>query len=219
MTRYDEDIEDIEYDEDIEEEVGFGPEHPPVLQGIGFDAPNFPLPAVAQERNALAARYAAVCKRVDEWRLTVEEAEVLVDQARTVSAEVDAFVAAHDADGALNLRTLMRATGSAWVIGRAVSHKTEAIKREAARKADEVHKALTSEWRASGGSWKPAGDRITFQGREYVLGPVGSQWVARSNMTYMGESVDGNVVSSRSLICPDTGAAILRWDSRWAYPA
>jgi hypothetical protein len=38
-------------------------------------------------------------------------------------------------------------------------------------------------------------------------------------MEYMGESVDGNVVSGRSLICPDTGAAVLQWNSRWAYPA
>ena len=200
------------------ERTGFGPLHAPVLVGLGFTAPAFAVPAVAQERAALAARYAEVRKRVDGWRFTVEEANDLLARARTVSAEVEAFVAAHDADGKLNLRALMRAGGASAMVSRAERNAVEARKAEDARKAEEARKALAAEWYATGGAYKAEGERVTFAGREYVLGPRWTKWVAHSNMEYMGESVDGEVVSGRNLLCPETGAVLLRWNDKRGYP-
>lgn len=191
--------------------VGFGPQHPDVLVGIGFTAPPFAVPAVAQERDALVARYTEVCKRVYKWHPTFEEALSFVKDARDVVAEVEAFVAAHDANNMLKLRTLMGAGDASQMINRAEHQLVEA------RKAAEIQ-ARVDEWRACGGAHKPAGERITYQGREYILGRIRAKWVAHSNMEYMGESVDGEVIDVRSLFCPETGAVLLRWDERWALP-
>lgn len=195
-----------------------GPNHPAVLVETGV----VPLPPVAQERAALTARYAEVSTRLGDWFnvrwFTVEEADALVAQARVVSAEVEAFIALHDAGGKLGLRALMRAGGAGTLVARAERHAVEARKREEARKVEEARKALAAEWQASGGAYKAAGERVTFAGREYVLGPVGSRWIAHSNMEYMGHSVDGEVVTGRSLLCPETGKALLRWTDKRDYP-
>jgi len=195
-----------------------GPNHPAVLVETGV----VPLPAVAQERAALTARYAEVGTRLGEWFdvrwFTVEEADALVALARAVVAEVEAFIALHDAEAKLGLRALMGAGDAGTLVARAERRAVEARKREEARKAGEARKALAAEWQASGGAYPAAGERVTFAGREYVLGPVGSRWIAHSNMEYMGESVDGEVVTGRSLLCPETGKALLRWTDKRDYP-
>lgn len=100
--------------------VARGPNHPAVLVETGV------LPPVAQERAALTARYAEVAQKAkNAFYATVPqsigEAEALLDAARTVGGEVDAFVALHDANNALRLRSGMVAaisvTDTLWRAG------------------------------------------------------------------------------------------------------
>lgn len=83
----------------------------------------------------------------------------------------------------------------------------ENARREAeAQAAEDARKARNAEWSAASGLIKLAGERVTYQGGEYVLGPV---WT---------KSVDGERVSGRNLLCPETGAVLLRWDRRLLLP-
>lgn len=140
--------------------------------------------------------------------LTVETAVALHERAVALRAECEAFLAT-----APSLRTYI--VGERWE-GDFVAACAETVKGVQARAERE---RLVASWDASGGSWKREGERITFEGREYVLGQRWTKWVAHSNMEYMGESVDGEVVSGRSLLCPDTGKVLLRWSDKSAYPA
>jgi hypothetical protein len=74
-------------------------------------------------------------------------------------------------------------------------------------------------WEATGLAWREAGEVVTGpDGRQYRLGPHWSKWVPHSNMEYMGHSVDGEVASGRSLLCPETGKVVLRWQRGEALP-
>lgn len=190
-----------------------GPNHPAVLVQTGV------LPPVAQERAALAARHAEVVGKVNgvaySYQIRGEEANALLVAAKTVVAEVEAFVALHDASGTLHLRPLLVAHNGSHVVQRA----EQVVARAAANDAEAERKARAAAWVATGGSYKAAGTVVTFDGREYVLGERWAKWVARSNYSYMGESVDGEVVSGRDLLDPETGKVALRWSDKQAFPA
>ena len=193
--------------------VARGPNHPAVLVQTGV------LPPVAQERAAIAARHAEAVGKVNgvaySYQIRGEEANALLVAAKAVVAEVEAFVALHDASGTLHLRPLLVAHNGSHVVQRA----EQVVARAAANDKEAERKARAAEWVATGGSYKAAGTVVTFEGREYTLGEQWSKWVARSNYSYMGESVDGEVVSGRDLLDPETGKVALRWSDKQAFPA
>lgn len=197
--------------------VGHGPNAAPVLVGFGWPsnvARTFTLPPEAVERERLRAAVREV--RSARYNLnTVETAVALHERAVALIAECEAFL--------VNAPTLLRSyiVGERWE-GDIVTLTAETVKgvqaRAEAMKAQAEREALIAAWRATGFTWKSEGERITFGGREYVLGQRWTKWVAHSNMEYMGESVDGEVVSGRSLLCPETGKVLLRWSDKSAYP-
>jgi hypothetical protein len=190
--------------------LGFGPNAAPALVGFGWPsnvARTFALPPEAVERERLRAAVREV-RSARHSNLTVETATAMHERAVALRAECEAFLV-----NAPSLRTYI--VGERWE-GDIVTLTAETVKGVQARAERE---RLVASWNATGGSWKREGERITFGGREYVLGERWTKWVAHSNMEYMGESVDGEVVSGRSLLCPDTGNVLLRWSDKSAYPA
>jgi hypothetical protein len=190
--------------------LGFGPNAAPALVGFGWPsnvARTFALPPEAVERERLRAAVREV-RSARHSNLTVETATAMHERAVALRAECEAFLV-----NAPSLRTYI--VGERWE-GDIVTLTAETVKGVQARAERE---RLVASWNATGGSWKREGERITFGGREYVLGERWTKWVAHSNMEYMGESVDGEVVSGRSLLCPDTGKVLLRWSDKSAYPA
>jgi len=99
-----------------------GPNHPAVLVETGVLSP------VAQERAALTARFREVDGKVNDAyhrKTSIEEAETLLTLARTVVAEVDAFVALHDANNTLRLRRVMAPrweSDTVWRAEQVVAH-------------------------------------------------------------------------------------------------
>lgn len=197
----------------VVQRVARGPNHPAVLVETGV------LPAVAQERAALTARFREVVQKVEKaFGQSVEEAEAVLAAARAVVGEVDAFVALHDANNTLRLRSCMTPYRGGEVVKRAETNLARSKECERARKAEAARKARAAEWQATGGDYKAAGGRVTFEGREYVLGETWTKWVAHSNLEYMGESVDGEVVWGRDLLDPETGKVALRWSNKREFP-
>ena len=100
--------------------VARGPNHPAVLVETGVLSP------VAQERAALTARFREVDGKVNDAyyrKMSIEEAETLLTLARTVFAEVDAFVALHDANNTLRLRAVMAPrSDTVWRAEQVVAH-------------------------------------------------------------------------------------------------
>jgi len=86
------------------------------------------LSPVAQERAALTARFREVDGKVNDAyhrKTSIEEAETLLTLARTVVAEVDAFVALHDANNTLRLRRVMAPrweSDTVWRAEQVVAH-------------------------------------------------------------------------------------------------
>jgi hypothetical protein len=100
--------------------VARGENHPAVLVETGVLSP------VAQERAALTARFREVEGKVRDAyyrKMRVEEAETLLALARTVTGEVEAFVALHDANGSLRLRKVMAPqSDTVWRAEQVVAH-------------------------------------------------------------------------------------------------
>jgi hypothetical protein len=199
-----------------EHRVGYGQGHHPALQGLGWRGrPHpHPIPPEAVERDALAARAAAL--RSDA-PATVAEAEAGVGAARALQAAIEAFLALVPAEVARVVRPHLERDRplDLWYVPRAAGLVAVAEGRVAHLRRAEAAAA----WAATGLAWRGAGEVIAApDGRRYRLGATWSRWVPHSSMEYMGESVDGEVVGGRSLLDPDTGAVVLRWRRGDALP-
>jgi hypothetical protein len=199
-----------------EHRVGYGPGHHPALQGIGWgDRPMpQPRPPEAVERDALAARVRVM--RVAK-PATVADAEAGVGAARALQGAIEAYLAGVPAEAAPVVRDYMERgyhTTDLWA-ARAPGLLALAEGRlTGLRKKEEA-----AAWEATGLAWREAGEVVTGpDGKSYRLGPQWSRWVPHSNLDYYGHSVDGEVVSGRSLLDPDTGKVALRWQRGEALP-
>ena len=200
--------------------VGRGPNHPASLVGLGWDTKRrpmkFALPPEAVAFAALRARYNAVVEFNRKGGADVAAAEANLVVAREVDADVVAFINgiadAKERESVSSWLTSYRTyTAGALVNGAEVAiTNTKTVANHIRRQA---------EWKASGGEWKAEGERIVFDGQTYVLGKAWSKFVPTSPMEYGDQLVDGDVVTGRFLLNPETGLPAMRWTRTLAYPA
>lgn len=190
--------------------IGFGPNRPPVLVGKDYYQPPFALPLPAQKRDELRARWYKIS--IGSWDLRGEAALTkLQEEARALLGEIEGFLAEHE-----EYRKVL--TGHITPGGTSELLKRIQERLASAQKAAEQD-ALKKLWEATGfRANRDAGFRVTWQGQEYILTAEWTRWVARSNMEYMGESVDGSVVWGRELLNPETGKVALLWRGGWDCP-
>lgn len=190
--------------------VGLGPNRPPVLVGKDYYQPPFALPLPAQKRDELRARW---CKlSIGSWDARGEGALTgLQEEAQALLVEIEGFLTEHEEYRKL-LQGHITPGGTSELLKRLQERLASAQK---AAERDQLKKL----WEATGfRANRDAGFRVTWQGQEYILTAEWTKWVARSNMEYMGESVDGSVVWGRELLNPETGTVVLRWCNSWDCP-
>lgn len=194
--------------------AGLGWPTAPLRTRKGFQVIPAPaLPPEAVEREALATKVKALREASPA---TVAEAEARVETARALEGAIEAYLAGVPAEAAPAVRSYLERGYHTTFYSPKPMSLTATAEASLARARS---KAVKDAWEATGLAWREAGDVVTGpDGRKYRLGAQWSKWVASSNIEYMGESVDGEVVSGRSLLDPDTGAVLMRWKRGEALP-
>lgn len=190
-----------------EKVVGYGPGHHPALQGFGWNRPYpHPLPPEAEAREALIARIRAVEQvsiRGDEAALVALRAE-----GEALAAEVAAFLEAAGPE-------------AAWVLGSPTQGELRVFLRYAEDRLSNMRAVAAAvrenAWRAV--AHAPEGDRVTFDGREWVLGPTWHWMMPWRAIGRDGEDVPDELqVLARYLLDPATGNPALYWDETRLVP-
>ncbi len=194
--------------------IGLGPNRSPVMVGMWWDRPSFALPEEAKKRESLRASWALLSRDVSSgWGIGVGASTELLGKVLLLEKEISEFCSLYPSQE----KTLLDYIRNQYPWQSDVLKRAQdLVKSEGAR---EEQTRLKGAWDATGARLRRgAGEKVMWEGREYIMGAEWTRWVAHSNLEYMGESVDGEVVWGRDLIDPETNKVAFKWRSGWDYP-